>query len=129
MKILQGQANIVTLTLTEEVTLSSPVFLFEFIYKQTKEKFYCIAADTSSYTYRYNKFTITESSTAAPLTGTVTLSKAGFYTYNVYEQTSSSNLVPTNANKLLETGKCKVYMAKAAAKSFSGTNTGKTFRP
>lgn len=120
MKIIQGQSNTVTLTLTENVTLTSPYYLFEFIKNSTGQKFYCIPTDTSSYTYRYNRFTITEGST-------VTLAETGEYTYNVYEQLSSTNTNPSNAYALLETGMAKVFAATTYTKTFTGTNTGKTF--
>lgn len=109
IKLLKATANEVILTLTEKVTLSSPYFLFEFINSESKEKKYCIAADTSAYPERYNKFTITEKTSPTPTSGEVTLSLPGFWHYNVYEQSSSSNLDPDSATGVVETGISKVF--------------------
>lgn len=96
-------------TLTENVTLTSPYFLFEFTNDFTQTPVYFIAANTSSYSYRYDSFVITETSGTNILTsGTITLSPAGQWTYRVFEQTSSTNLNPANATTLLETGIVKV---------------------
>jgi hypothetical protein len=89
-------SNVVVLTLSEKVTISNPKFLFEFINNQTQQKYYCIASDTSLYTERYNKFTIVvKTTTPSPLIGEIQIPLGDEYTYNVYEQVSSTNLVPT----------------------------------
>ena len=89
-------SNVVVLTLSEKVTISNPKFLFEFINNQTQQKYYCIAADTSLYLDRYNKFTIVvKTTTPSPLIGEIQIPLGDEYTYNVYEQASSTNLVPT----------------------------------
>ena len=104
--------NTLILTLTEKATLTSPVYLFRFINDVERTEKSCIITDTSSYTYRYNKFTLTETSGTEVLTsGTITLSPAGFWHYEVYEQSSSSNtnyLLSLNPSIPLEVGKLKV---------------------
>jgi hypothetical protein len=132
IKIIQGQQNELHLTLDENQTLSYPSvwFLFEFIKEGTGEKFYSICTDNTadaSYRTRFNHIDLLELPTSDPTASEITLPYTGTYTYNVYEQTSNTNLNPANANKLLETGLCKVYAATTYRKTFTGTNTGKTF--
>jgi hypothetical protein len=92
-------SNVVVFTLSEKITISSPNFLFEFINNQTQIKYYCISADLSLYPERYNKFTIVvKTTTPSPLVGEIQIPLGDEYTYNVYEQVSSTNLVPTGLN-------------------------------
>jgi len=92
-------SNVVVLTLSEKITISSPNFLFEFINNQTQIKYYCISADLSLYPERYNKFNIiVKTTTPSPLVGEIQIPLGDEYTYNVYEQVSSTNLVPTGLN-------------------------------
>lgn len=120
IKITKGQANVVVITLKEKTTLANPKYLFVFKNDQTNVEAKFIAADTSNYTDRYNKFTITEKTTSPnPLTGEVTLSLDGFYTYTIYEQTSSTNLNPANATGVVETGKVQVFQAAVTDHTYS----------
>jgi hypothetical protein len=92
-------SNVVVLTLSEKVTIATPKFLFEFINNQTQQKYYCISADTSLYTDRYNKFNIiVKTTTPSPLIGEIQIPLGDEYTYNVYEQVSSTNLNPSGLN-------------------------------
>jgi hypothetical protein len=92
-------SNVVVLTLSEKISIASPNFLFEFINNQTQIKYYCISADLSLYPERYNKFTIVvKTTTPSPLVGEIQIPLGDEYTYNVYEQVSSTNLVPTGLN-------------------------------
>jgi hypothetical protein len=89
-------SNVVVLTLSEKISIASPNFLFEFINNQTQIKYYCISSDLSLYPERYNKFTIVvKTTTPSPLVGEINIPLGDEYTYNVYEQVSSTNLVPT----------------------------------
>jgi hypothetical protein len=89
-------SNVVVLTLSEKVTIATPNYLFEFINNQTQQKYYCIASDTSLYTDRYNKFNIiVKTTTPSPLIGEIQIPLGDEYTYNVYEQVSSTNLNPS----------------------------------
>lgn len=120
IKINKASANIVVLTLKEKTTLTNPKYLFVFKNDQTNVESKFIAADTSSYTDRYNKFTITEKATNPNnLIGEVTLSLDGFYTYTIYEQTSSTNLNPANATGVVETGKVQVFATIVADHTYS----------
>jgi len=86
----------VVVTLSEKITIPNPNYLFEFINNQTQQKYYCIASDLSLYPDRYNKFTIVvKTTTPDPLDGEIQIPLGDEYTYNVYEQVSSTNLDPT----------------------------------
>ena len=52
IKINKATVNDVIVTLTEKVTITNPIFLFEFENQNTKQKYYCIAADISAYVDR-----------------------------------------------------------------------------
>lgn len=110
--INKGQNSTVILTLTEKATLTSPVFLFRFINDMQRTEKSFIAADRSSYPYRYNEFLITETSGSEILTsGTITLSPQGFWHYEIYEQASTTNtnyLLSLTPQSPLEIGKVKV---------------------
>lgn len=91
--ITKNSNNVLYFTLNERVTLDSPYFLVRMEGRSSSVvKRFILPADQSSYTDRYNKFTITETSGTEILTsGTVTLT-AEDYEYRIYEQTSSTNL-------------------------------------
>jgi hypothetical protein len=110
IQLTKNQSNTAYFTLSELTTLEGPYFLFKFTCDQSKVSQYFIAEDESLYPDRYNKFTITETSTPDPLQGEVTLSVAGYYSYEVYEQASSTNLDPEEADNTtpIEVGKVKV---------------------
>lgn len=110
--IRKNTTNTVILTLKEKQTLTTPVFLFRLINDIENREISFIAADTSAYTYRYNKFSIQETSGANDLlTGVVTLNPPGFWRYEVYEQSSSTNLdylLSLNPHSPLEKGRITV---------------------
>ena len=87
-------------TLTESTTLTSPYYLFVFTNVSTKVQYKInvnSTSDTSLYQTRINIFSF----------NTVTLfatAQAGQFSYEVYEQSSSSNLNPSGLN-LVECGK------------------------
>ena len=88
------------LTLTEKVTIANPYFLFAFTHRLTNEVTTVILSDISTHPIRYNEFAVVEGST-------FTLD-AGEFEYQVYAQTSPSNLSPALANELVESGILKV---------------------
>lgn len=97
--LTKGQTNTIILTLTEKQLLISPNYLFVFTNRSSNNiiKFVVLnTSDLSLYKDRYNEFSIVTN---------ISFSSAleGQYTYEVYEQASSSNLNPTGLNKL-ETG-------------------------
>lgn len=96
--LTKGVTSNIVVTLTEKQLLTAPNYLFIFTGRttNTEVKFILLnAADVSQYKQRYNKFSIVNTlfSTA----------KIEQYIYNIYEQTSTTNLNPQGLN-LLETG-------------------------
>ena len=110
--ITRGTNNTLYFTLSERITLANPYFLVKMTCQTARTtKIFILPAEQSSYTYRYNKFTITETSGTEILTsGVITLKPQGFWDYEVYEQLSSTNLTPANADNTipLEVGIIKV---------------------
>lgn len=111
--LIQGTANELTPSLSERITLTGTVhFLMRFIEDETLEETSCIAVYTSgAYEYRYHTLTVTEQAsvtTSDRQSGKVTLRPEGFWTYEIYEQTSTTNLDYTQATSRLEVGKAKV---------------------
>ena len=102
--ITRGQNNILIFTLTERVTLTNPYFLVRMQSRSSnKIKRFILPANQSTDTTRYDKFTITESTTENLTSGTVSLEQ-GQHFYRIYEQVSATNLSEDGANKLLEEG-------------------------
>jgi hypothetical protein len=97
--LTKGQTNTIILTLTEKQLLINPNYLFVFTNRSTNNviKFVVLnASDLSLFKDRYNEFSIvTNTNFSSALEGQ--------YTYEVYEQASSSNTNITGLNKL-ETG-------------------------
>lgn len=87
--------NTVTVTLTEKVTITSPLFVFVFVNDNTGKKVACTATDTSANTTRYNRFSITVG-VSTPLQGKVLLDDYGFYHYYVYQTADASTFDYTN---------------------------------
>lgn len=71
--------NTFVLTLTEDTTVSDPIYLFVFQneYDLDSDKIYWIGTDTSTYKDRYNLFTLEE--------GVDVTFVKGQYVYKVYE--------------------------------------------
>lgn len=109
IEINKNENNTIVVTLLEKTTLSSPTYLFKFTNDVTKQSVKFIATQLSSYTYRYDKFLITETSGTTNLTsGVINLSPTGFWSYTIYEQTSTTSLDERQATGIVETGKVKV---------------------
>lgn len=122
--VTRGANNVLVFTLTERVTLSSPVFLMRVQSRSTNQiKRFILPANQSSETARYDQFTITETSGSEILTsGTVTLT-AGDWNYEIYEQSSSSNLLETSSTTLLEKGILRVLGTTDTYKDPEQTDT------
>jgi hypothetical protein len=128
--ILQGQANIIAVTLTEKCTLESPVFLFRFVNDESQVEYTFIAPDVSDFPTRYNQFSIVETESPDTLHGEVHLPDADFYHYFIYEQSSNTNLDYTLATTLVEVGKMKVPGESREVDSYTPqTNTNKSYTP
>lgn len=98
--LTKGQTSDVIVTLTEKQTLAAPNYLFHFINRTSNDTVSFVklnGTDTSDHKERYNKFSI----------NAVTYFNnelAGEWTYYIYQQSSTSNLDPSLASGLLETG-------------------------
>src|SRR4026208_2303235 len=103
MNIITRRTNsTLILTLEEKRTLTNPYFLVRMTSRSGRNiKRFILPAEQSTAAGRYNKFTITETDSAEILTsGTVTLKPSGFWDYEIYEQTSSTNLVEALATNI-----------------------------
>lgn len=116
--IRKGQSNTIVVTLNEKNTLSNPNYLFEFENKVTKAKAYCVPTDISQYKDRYNEFAITETANPANL-NQITLATTGEWVYRIYEQASSTNINPSLAGAIVETGLCTVNGANSTQTVYS----------
>ena len=90
IRFLKNSTNNVVVTLTENSTVTNPIYLFMFTNQTSNVPYYFISTDTSSYKTRYNKFSVVEKLAANTLNGEVTLGFNGYYNYTVY-QTSLAN--------------------------------------
>lgn len=90
IRFLKNSTNNVVVTLTENATVTNPIYLFMFTNQTSNVPYYFISTDTSSYKTRYNKFSVVEKLAANTLNGEVTLGFNGYYNYTVY-QTSLAN--------------------------------------
>jgi len=99
IRLTKGQTQNIILTLTEKQLLTNPNYLFVFTNRSanTEVKFVSLNnTDISQYKDRYNEFSIvTNTNFSTALNGQ--------YDYDIYEQTSTSNLNPAGLN-LLESG-------------------------
>lgn len=111
-------------TVTEKVTLATPYFLFVFQSDVTKEKVIFLQANSSAHTDRYDEFIITERSTNLNFSsGIIELNPHGTWTYEIFEQSSSSNLIEANAGTRLETGIAKVLGTQETYTTYNGQPT------
>lgn len=103
--IEKGQVNTFALTLSEVTTLVDPFYLFVFEdeFNTAVDPIYWMGADTSSYPYRYNLFTLEEGVDLDLLKGQ--------YTYKVYESLTDI-VIDENTNteelNLIEEGRMVV---------------------
>lgn len=117
--INKNSSNNCILTLSERTTLTNVKYLFEFTNDSTKEVKTFISADISLNKLRYNEFVIIENATENLLNGTVSLT-VGDWKYNIYEQTSSTNLIVANSGALVENGKVEVKGTVTNLAEFTG---------
>jgi hypothetical protein len=85
IRFYKNSTNNIIVTLTENSTVSNPVYLFMFTNQTSNVPYYFIGTDTSAYKTRYNKFIIVEKVGANTLNGEVSLGLNGFYNYSVYQ--------------------------------------------
>jgi hypothetical protein len=97
----------VYLTLKEKQTLASPNYLFVFTQRTTNDVIAFVKlnnTDISAHKERYNEFSLVTNSH---------FTLEGEYHYAIYEQTSTTNVNPSLATTLLETGIARVIPASA----------------
>ena len=113
--------NTFIVTVTEKVSISSPYFLFVFQSDVTSEKVIFLQSNTSTHTDRYDEFIITERSTSLNASsGIVEMNPHGTWTYKIFEQASSSNLLEANTGALLEIGVAKVLGSQETYTTYNG---------
>jgi hypothetical protein len=120
IQLTKGQTQYIYLTLTEKQLLSNPNYLFIFTNRSSniEVKFVLLnAADVSQYKDRYNKFSIVTNTYFGS-------SLNGQWTYNVYEQVSSSNTNPAGLN-LLESGIMMLNQSATVYTEYATTDTYK----
>ena len=116
--LTKGETNTIVMTLTEKELLTSPNYLFVFTNRSSNSVISFVklnATDTSAYKDRFNEFSIvtnTYFSTALE----------GQYTYEIYEQSSTSNTNPSGLNKL-ETGIMWLSGTTLSYSQFTTTDT------
>ena len=125
----ENTSNIVVLTLSEKTTINAPTYLFRFVNKQTNVEYLCIAADTSVFKTRYNKFTITtQNTTPNPLLGQLKLTLGDEYEYYMYAQVSTTNLDYKLSDEMVESGLMRYDKSLTNRIIFeNGTTTRKVF--
>ena len=124
--INKNSTSTLVLTLAENTTLTNPYYLFKLTNDLTGEAVRFIAHDESDYTYRYNQFRVTETSGTQVFTsGTITLNPTGFWSYEVYEQSSNSNLHEgaSTVRVPVETGKVRVIGTDTTHNKYNSQTT------
>jgi len=120
IQLTKGATQYIYLTLNEKELLTNPNYLFIFTSRSTNTsvKFVLLNnADISLFKDRYNKFSLV-------VNDYFSSSLIGQYTYEIYEQTSSSNLNPTGLN-MLESGIMMLNQASTIYTSYQTTDTYK----
>ena len=114
IKIKKNTKVQVALTLTEKVTITSPIYIFSFVHDLTFETVNFILTDSSPYPERYNLFEIEEPDYNF---------KKGFYCYTIYEaevdspqETDPNNYSPSL--NVLEKGKVYVWETETELPTF-----------
>jgi len=117
IRLTKGVTQNIILTLTEKQLLTNPNYLFVFTNRSSNVivKFVVLnGADTSLYKDRYNKFSIvTNTNFSSALNGQ--------YTYEIYEQASTSNTNISGLNKL-ETGIMELQGTSISYTKYTTTN-------
>lgn len=84
------------------------------MHEQSFEKVYCILANISTGTARYDEFELTDGVD-------LTFPYDGYYTYKIYEQSSSTNLDPDLATSLCEEGRAHVFETASPDNEYTTT--------
>lgn len=110
--LTQDTFNVVYLSLEEKMTNTSNYFLLSLVNDMTKEKYTGVLRNREATTEGLSRVSIKLISSGNPTgtNGEFKLVNNGYYSYKVYEQTSTTNLDTTDASvvKLLEEGKANI---------------------
>lgn len=90
----------VSIQLTDNTTLTDPVYLFVFTKGGIDYPVICEDLATSAERERASRFTITEGDDD-PTNGALIMGTPGVYELNIYEQASTTNLDPDNSTGLV----------------------------
>jgi hypothetical protein len=128
----ENSENRIVVTLEENTTLTGATYyLFEFISDDTRESKFFVPEEQSVNVCRFNEFDITVSGGTESFTGSnisIDLEPVGYYKYNVYQQSSPTNLDPELAEGVVELG--KMYFSGATKPdmtSYSGNSDNNTY--
>ena len=88
MILFEYGANTRTLTVRDNVSISTPEYLFIFINDNTYKKVACTASETVIDDFR-SSFTITVQASGDGLNAGISLDDYGFYHYYIYEKTAA----------------------------------------
>lgn len=123
MIIQKNTVNTCVFSLAEKTTLTPVYYLFAFTNTQDDSVLTFTCTDISVNKLRYNEFEIEETASEDRLNGKITLDLLGSYTYEIYEQSSSTNLVVANAGGLVEIGRIDVKGTVTEDETFTETRT------
>lgn len=120
----------VVLTLTEKTTFSPVSYVVEFISEQTKGSYYTLlGSNQSSYTSRFDEFTITETTTPNTLSAEIELSVGG-YEYKVWQTSDdpsgwsdASDITSAVTKSVIEYGKAVCKTTAASNTTYSGATS------
>lgn len=116
LKITKNGTTTLVVTATELTTIPNPNYLFEFIHEQSFDTQTCVLANVSQGIPRYDEFVLIDGVD-------VNFIYDGFYIYNIYQQTSPTNLDPALSQGLVETGRAHVIEADSQPNEFDSTLT------
>lgn len=123
MIIQKNTVNTCVFSLAEKTTLDPVYYLFAFTNTQDDTVLTFTCTDISVNKLRYNEFEIEETANEDRLTGKITLDLLGSYTYEIYEQSSSTNLDLASTGSLVEIGRIDVKGSEVEDETFTETRT------
>lgn len=127
MIIKKNTVNTCVFSLSEKTTLDPVYYLFEITSVQDGSVVVFLATDISPNKASYNEFLIEETESVDLTDGKINLPLIGTYTYKVFEQSSSTNLVVADSGAEVENGKIDLIQDATERESFTDTRTIKVF--
>tara|TARA_R110001599_G_scaffold222508_1_gene421600 strand:- start:1332 stop:1736 length:405 start_codon:yes stop_codon:yes gene_type:complete len=129
IKLDKETINRVVITATEKTTITAPVYyLFELISDNTKFAKVFTASDISNNICRYNEFIVEITDGAEDLlNGVINLNTNGYYSYNVYQMASETNLDISLTSGVVESGKMYLQGDKKPVTSSYNDNDNNTY--